>query len=83
MNGKRAKALRKIVYQDDNFRVREYVRIKDSLQIINIAQIKEIDVGGGNIKRVPNRRIYRHLKKRVKKTPIKLLEKVILNNENP
>ncbi len=82
MNGRRAKKLRKIVYQGADYRERQYIRLGETNQIVNVAQMEEIDLGGGQRRKEPRRRIYRHLKKRTKKVSVKLLEKAIMNNEN-
>lgn len=77
MNGKKAKALRKIIYNKSDFRERDYAILEKTGQIINLAQQEEIDTGGKNTRKIPKRRIYKHLKKVTKNVPINKLKNFI------
>lgn len=78
MNGRKAKAIRKIVFQGADYWDRKYVRLKRTGQIINVAQKEEIEING--IKReIPKRRIYRHIKRQMKGVKISQLNKFIRN----
>ncbi len=78
MNSKRAKKLRRIVYGGSDYREREYVTLGKSKQIINIAQLEEISTEG-TTRKIPRRKIYKHLKKTLRKVPINKLEQTILD----
>lgn len=81
MNGKKAKALRRIVYGKLNskaYRSRHVVKLKSTGSFINIADIEEVDDGKGIIRKIPKRRIYRHLKRITVGVPRKQLERVLL-----
>jgi hypothetical protein len=77
MNGKKAKALRKLVYQGLDWRNRKLVRLKSTMQVVNIADAESVSDGNGRQLKLPKRTIYKHLKKITKGVPISKLKSVL------
>lgn len=80
LNNRKCKALRKIVFKNKSEqRDREFVKIKSSGVIINIAHSEPVEDGIGKPRKIPKRRIYRHLKRVSNNIKIALLKKVFLS----
>ena len=87
MNGRKAKAVRKLVYNGVATNPR-YVRVKSDVvgrtnPILNVGDMEKVtDSSTGNSREIPRRRIYRHLKKIAKGIPINQLKRVFLNENS-
>ena len=92
MRGKKAKALRKLVYDKKDFRERAYVSrvtklIKDpktglelgkSIQVLNSGMPVKFETPKGEKRQLALRRIYQRLKPLVKGLPNKEIKKAVL-----
>ena len=87
MRNKKAKAIRRIVYNGQKPQPK-YVRFKSEIKgainpILNVGEMEQIsDKSTGESRKIPRRRMYQFLKKISRKIPINELKKVFLN-ENP
>ena len=86
MNGRKAKAIRKLVY-NGVAPIPRYVRVKSDVvgrtnPILNVGDMERVtDSSTGNSREIPRRRIYRHLKKISKGLKIKDLQRIFLNEK--
>ncbi len=87
MNNRKAKAVRKLVYNGVAPNPR-YVRVKSKVEgrtnpILNVGDMERVtDSSTGNSREIPRRRIYRHLKKIARGIPINKLKRVFLNENS-
>ena len=82
MRGKKAKALRKLVFATcKEATERKYVR-RATGQIVNMAKVEAIVDGTGKDKYVAKRNLYRKLKITTRRIPIKDVKKVFKKESN-
>jgi hypothetical protein len=79
MNGRKAKKLRRMVFGFDSSDNRRYARLKQTGQVINVADKIRITAEGKELV-TTKRALYRHLKQKSKNVPLEVIGQIVIEN---